>query len=209
MKKPIENAAIAMVGMFLAWVIPGAGHALLGRWVRGLVIFVTIGALFWSGVMVGGVLTVDQQNARWWLAAQLLTGVHGLAGYHRQREVYRELVHEVGELPPDPLELDAILQEKGIALNDNPGDNIARTYTGIAGMLNLLCIMDVLLLGLMGARGEKRGAGGQRGAGVSPALDVPLAKPSEDDGFIPRPDAGKMPAGHEGETPSPRSEGQP
>ena len=166
MKSAVENATIAMVGMFLAWVIPGAGHVLLGRFRRGAVIFVTIGALFWSGVMVGGVLTVDQHNARWWLAAQLLTGSHGLVGFHRQREVYRGLERELGELPPSPIELDARLQEKGIALNDNPGDNIARAYTGIAGMLNLLCVIDVLLLGLLGVRGE------ERGTGVSPSTRV-------------------------------------
>jgi len=168
MKSAVENAILAMVGMFLAWAIPGAGHMLLGRWVRGAVIFVTIGALFWSGVLVGGVLTVHQHNARWWLAAQMLTGVHGLAGFHRQREAYHQLKadHKLDDLPTDPLELDALLQQEGIALNDNPGDNIARAYTGIAGMLNLLCITDVLLLGLMGVRGER---GEERDAGVSPA----------------------------------------
>jgi len=215
MKAAIENVAMAMVGMFLAWAIPGAGHMLLGRWIRGVVIFVTVGALFWGGVLVGGVLTVDQHNARWWLAAQMLTGMHGLTGFHMQREVY----HDLGELPDDPIELDALLVKKGIALNDNPGDNIARAYTGIAGMLNLLCVSDVLLLGLMGVRGERRDAGVSRSMGVPPVSRMGVSPMQTESGgetsisqsdasetAMPRPEHGQdaHATGDEGETPAPR-----
>jgi len=46
--------------------------------------------------------------------------------------------------------------------------------------------------------------GSARGAGVSPALCVPLAKPQEDVKSS-SPDAGRMPAGHAGETPASRA----
>jgi hypothetical protein len=36
----------------------------------------------------------------------------------------------------------------------DPAAGVARAYTGIAGMMNLLCIFDVLMLGLMGVWGE-------------------------------------------------------
>jgi hypothetical protein len=41
----------------------------------------------------------------------------------------------------------------GLALA-TPMDNAARAYTGIAGLLNLLCIFDVVALSLMGAASE-------------------------------------------------------
>ena len=35
-----------------------------------------------------------------------------------------------------------------------PGDGVARAYSGIAGMLNIMCIFDAIVLGLLGKRGE-------------------------------------------------------
>jgi hypothetical protein len=35
-----------------------------------------------------------------------------------------------------------------------PTLNVARPYAGIAGMLNLLCIMDAVVLAFMGVYGE-------------------------------------------------------
>ena len=93
---------IALLVFLLAWLIPGAGHAYVGRPVRAGIIFTVIAATFWSGVAIGGVMTVDYENERWWFAAELLTGLHGIVGWHRQRMVYRELAadSEVGPPPP-------------------------------------------------------------------------------------------------------------
>jgi len=109
---------------------------------------------------IGGVMTVDYYNARWWFVADMVTGVHGLTGWYRQKQVYSEISREsfgsedeiAGRIAPPVL--DQKLQEKGLALSDSPADNIARSYAGIAGMLNLLCIVDALMLSLMGIRGE-------------------------------------------------------
>ena len=48
---------------------------------------------------------------------------------------------------------DDALAEKNLALV-YPTDSVARAYTGIAGMLNLLCIFDAVMLGLLGRFGE-------------------------------------------------------
>jgi len=186
MKSQGDNVANSIVAMMLAWIIPGAGHIFLGRWVRGVVIFITIGATFWSGVALGGVLTVDHRNARWWFVAQMLTGVHGIVGFYNQKQVYQTM-----PAVPNDAELDAMLQEKGIALADNPTDSIARAYTGVAGMLNVLCIMDALLLGLMGVQGEAR-LGAKPGEDTEPlepddtaAQAPPIQLPAASDGAPP------------------------
>ncbi|MCP4379388.1 MAG: hypothetical protein GY794_24860, partial [bacterium] len=52
----------ALLGAMLAWIVPGAGHAFVGRPGRGIIIFIVIGATFWGGVAMGGVMTVDRQG---------------------------------------------------------------------------------------------------------------------------------------------------
>jgi hypothetical protein len=37
-----------------AWAVPGAGHFLQGRWVRGLIITLAIGGMFLTGLLFGG-----------------------------------------------------------------------------------------------------------------------------------------------------------
>jgi len=155
-KQSEKSNSMPFLALLLASAVPGAGHMYLGRVKRGIIIFITIAALFWSGVAIGGVLTVDSVRERWWFVAEMLTGVHGLIGWHRQREVYdRVLANERLNLrdPHDQAVLDAKLQAEGVALV-TPADTAARAYAGVAGLLNLMCIFDALMLSIMGIRGE-------------------------------------------------------
>lgn len=42
--------------LILGWVVPGAGHLLTGRWVRALLLFLAISAMFWLGIAMQGKL---------------------------------------------------------------------------------------------------------------------------------------------------------
>ena len=153
-KQKTRAAPLPYLALVLAYAVPGAGHVYLGRVKRGVIIFATIGALFWSGVAVGGVLTVDSVRERWWFVAQMLTGVHGLIGWHRQRWLYDDLpAGERLEASSRQDELDARLQAAGVALVA-PADTVARAYAGVAGLLNLMCMFDALMLSIMGVTGE-------------------------------------------------------
>lgn len=46
------------LALIAGWLIPGAGHLLTGRWVRGLLLFVSIAAMFWLGIVMQGKLYV-------------------------------------------------------------------------------------------------------------------------------------------------------
>ena len=170
----------------LAWLIPGAGHVYLGRAKRGIIIFITIGATFWAGVAMGGVLTCDARYERWWFAAEMLGGVHGAVGWARQNRVYAETDRQVGSAPvgrtirPDEhrMMVDDILSQRGVTLV-YPVDIAARAYAGIAGLLNLLCVFDAATLAMMGVTGE------------------PIRKDDSDDGDK----AGEALGPTEGETP--------
>lgn len=144
----------------LAWLVPGAGHAYLGRVWQGAIIFIVVAATFWAGVGMGGVMTVDSVNERWWFIAQMTTGGHGLISYQRTQKVWQTLSKRlnvpeptaklVAAQPRVAILLDKELANDGLALV-SPTDTVARAYSGVAGMLNLMCIFDALMLALMGA----------------------------------------------------------
>lgn len=145
----------ALLAAALAWLVPGAGHVYLGRRTRGIIIFLAIGATFWIGVAMGGVMTVDSRNERWWFVADMFTGVHGLVSWQRQERVWQQ---ELGEgaaavETADPSVMDKKLHQAGLALVA-PTDTVARAFAGVAGLLNLMCVFDATMLSLMGVRGE-------------------------------------------------------
>lgn len=157
---------MAVVAAALAWIVPGAGHVYLRRPVRGAIIFVMIGATFWTGIALGGVMTVDPEIEPWWFAANLLTGVHGLASWQHEQRVYDGVVADLmrqSRLPSESASrgqsvvrremIDKVLAERKLALVP-PVDTAARAYAGVAGLINLLCIFDAAMLALMGRAGE-------------------------------------------------------
>lgn len=173
------SVPLAVAAFVLAYLVPGAGHVLLRRPIRGLILFVVISMTFWTGIGLGGVMTVDARSERWWFMGQMLTGVNGIISWKRQEKVYREVDEALvdnqgyqnlvrsyrsqGKSPTMAVRpyVDAVFQEKGLALVA-PTESAARAYSGVAGMLNLMCMFDVLLLGLMGIRGESSGPAGRK-----------------------------------------------
>jgi hypothetical protein len=49
-----EVNALAVVAPALGWLIPGAGHIIQRRWIRGLLLLVSITSLFVLGLMMQG-----------------------------------------------------------------------------------------------------------------------------------------------------------
>ena len=143
-----KTSPLAAAALILAWLIPGAGHVYIGRRARGIIIFLTIGATFWAGIAFGGVMTVDPINQRWWFVAEMLTGIHGLASWYRQHEAVEALLGP-GQVPL--LTFHKRLAEADLALVA-PTDTVARVYSGVAGLLNLMCIFDAVVLALLTKR---------------------------------------------------------
>lgn len=107
----------------LAWLVPGAGHWYLGYRDRAVIFFVTITATFWTGVAVGGVrTTMNVRENGAWFAAQVCAGPQALGAWMWARRI------------PEKLEFEAIY----------PTADIAVVYSGVAGLLNLLVIIDAL-----------------------------------------------------------------
>ena len=49
-----KRSSIPTLALLLGWLIPGAGHLLLGKWVRGLLLFVSILGMFLVGIGLQG-----------------------------------------------------------------------------------------------------------------------------------------------------------
>jgi hypothetical protein len=115
---------------------------------------------------------VDCYQERWWFIAEMLTGVNGLVGWVRQHNQYQQLLADVpGQNMQEKLQglrtmyregqaetearLDKRMMDAGVALVP-PAETVARAYAGAAGLLNLMCIFDALLLSIMGAGAEPK-----------------------------------------------------
>ena len=107
----------------LAWLVPGLGHLFLGQRGRGLIFLVTITTTFWAGIAIGGVRsTVDPSKRTLWFTAQACSGVNAFAAYAFHRSV------ATSKRPLGPY------------LSSEPGVH----YTGVAGLLNILVILDAI-----------------------------------------------------------------
>jgi hypothetical protein len=57
-KTQTSSPGFTYSALIVGWLVPGAGHLLTGRWVRGLLLFVSIAAMFWLGLAMQGKLYV-------------------------------------------------------------------------------------------------------------------------------------------------------
>ncbi|MCP4712138.1 MAG: hypothetical protein GY869_26240 [Planctomycetes bacterium] len=120
--QPGPESAVYFVGV-VAWLIPGAGHWLLGMRQRAVIIFVTICSTFLIGLVLGSIELIDPQHAKAWFCAQILTGF--------------------------PAIIATLLQDSATTIKTISGFargvDIGQVYAGVAGLLNLICILDALL----------------------------------------------------------------
>jgi hypothetical protein len=53
--EPVQSASsMAIIAPAIGWLIPGAGHLIQRRWIRGMLLLISIGALFVLGLMMQG-----------------------------------------------------------------------------------------------------------------------------------------------------------
>ena len=125
-----ENHALylTVVGA-MAWLVPGAGHYLLNEKRRAAVILVAILLTFLVGLYVGSIGVIDPVNAKPWYAAQVmntpLVMVLGRIGATGNYRVFGR-ANEIGQI-----------------------------YTSIAGLLNLLCIVNAIYVAHLRGVGQR------------------------------------------------------
>jgi len=110
---------LLIVGL-LAWLVPGAGHLLLKEKKRAIIIFATIVLTFSTGLYVGSIGVINPVGATPWYVAQIMNSpmVAGLGHLTTTRHYF---------------------------VYGRPSE-IGQIYTSIAGLLNLLCIVNAVYL---------------------------------------------------------------
>jgi len=125
----------------LAWLWPGLGHIHLGERRRGFLVMFGVLFLFGSGVLIGGIDSVDHRDDRLWFLAQALCGPIAVVTDLANQSI-------VKQLPPnwerryqqgDP-EVRAKIGYKGLGHVNEMGT----LYGALAGLMNLVAILDAL-----------------------------------------------------------------
>ena len=133
-----------------AWLLPGAGHFISGHRARGLTIGISILILFALGLLIGGMRVVDMPS--WVRVRQLQRDGHNLPGAFLSAVM--EKPWYVGQFLAGPVSIITARtawagDPHAVGRNNNPyalsharSNEIGTLYTAVAGMLNLLAIID-------------------------------------------------------------------
>lgn len=113
-----KTAYLFLVGV-AGWWIPGAGHWIIGQPKRAAIIFFSIVFSFTFGIWLGSIAVIDARTPWYW--AQMLNSPAVAYLAHLSGSVYH---------------LDSYGKPR----------EIGEIYTAIAGMLNLLCVINAVYL---------------------------------------------------------------
>jgi len=113
-----NHTLLVMIVGLASWLVPGAGYFLLNEKKRAVIVFVTIVLTFALGLYVGSIGVVDPVGAKLWYVLQIMAS---------------PLVSAVGYASAGG----------GFPVYGRPSE-IGQIYTSIAGLLNLLCIVNAV-----------------------------------------------------------------
>jgi hypothetical protein len=148
-----DPPALDPVGAILAFVFPGAGHWFQGDRRRAVLLASGILGLFFGGLLIGGIDSVDSRHDRLWFVGQVLVGPVALATDYVHQHRFKALDPQTkqlrspspgevidpdsGEWTPGPAGARAPMSKSLGKMNE-----IGTLYCTIAGMLNLIVIID-------------------------------------------------------------------
>ncbi|MEN6384685.1 MAG: DUF6677 family protein [Phycisphaerales bacterium] len=118
-KSNLPGPALPFIAGIFAWCIPGAGHWIIGERKRAAVIFVSLTIAFVIGIFLGSIAVIEIKSP--WFYAQIL---------------FSPIAAYIGHLSGSVLHLESFGRPR----------EIGEIYTGIAGMMNLLCIVNAVYL---------------------------------------------------------------
>ncbi|MBN2181105.1 MAG: hypothetical protein JW715_04265 [Sedimentisphaerales bacterium] len=118
MRSKEAHALFLVVVGLLAWLVPGGGHLAINKKKHAVIIFVTIALTFCTGLYIGSIGVINPVGAKPWFLAQLMN-------------------------TPAVMALAKISRAGGYAVYARPSE-IGQIYTSIAGLLNLLCIVNAV-----------------------------------------------------------------
>lgn len=121
--KSKDNHAVLLLTVGLAgWLIPGGGHFIIKERARAIIIFTTIVLTFAMGLYLGSIAVVNPVTGKLAYAAQIMNS---------------PAVAAIGRITKEG---------RGRYTVFGKPNEIGQIYTSIAGLLNLLCIVNAVYL---------------------------------------------------------------
>jgi hypothetical protein len=180
-QRPVINLKDPLLAAFLAWLLPGLGHAYQGRYAKAILFFVFIVGTFAFGVYLGSSSEVGwgrvvyaswrDEDRRFSYLGQICVGLPALPALVQANRVHNDrepLLH--GFMAPPQLDPEqnnrnppALANQPTLSAlhkNLNRFFELGTLYTVVAGLLNVLAIYD---------------------AWEGPALPEPQAKKEDDE----------------------------
>ena len=140
-----------------AWLVPGAGHVVLGKWKKGLFFLAILGVTYLFGMWITGFRAVSFADNPFYYVGQYGSGLTMFLA----RVISPEKAYPRPGLPPSWFD---------------PG----LLYVCVVGLLNVVVMMNVLDLKLGGAPAEAAGspAAAAQAPAPPPAVPAPPAGPA-------------------------------
>jgi hypothetical protein len=145
-----KGERIKGVAFFLGWLVPGAGHVLLGKWKKGLFFFAILGATYLFGTWISGFRPVSFDDNPFYFVGQYGSGVTLLIAKLRGAE---KAVIRPG--------LDPSWFDPGLL------------YVCVVGLLNLVVMLSVLDVKTLKEAAPAAAATAEPVAGPSPSPAAP------------------------------------
>ena len=120
MRSKETNPLFLIIIGLLSWLIPGGGYFLLNEKKRAVIIFLAIVLTFCIGLYVGSIGVIDSISSKPWYVGQMM-------------------------FSPAVAVLGYVTAGGGYQVYGRPNE-IGQLYTSIAGLLNLLCIINAVYL---------------------------------------------------------------
>jgi hypothetical protein len=131
-----NSTAKAIQAGLLSWVLPGAGHYVLGHRGLAIICFVAITFPYWTGLAIGGIKdSVNPRTNRWLFLAELGVGGYTVPCMFISRSLEQYAAERAAQGKP--------VKETDYTAY-YPESDVAQIYLATAGLLNLLVILDAI-----------------------------------------------------------------
>lgn len=130
------------MALALAWIWPGLGHISIGERGRGLRIMAGMLLLFFGGLLIGGIDSVDRREDSLWFLAQAGCGPLAFAADGANTMLLKS--GRIGTLLPAPQPYNQKVAGPGVS--DRRGlahpNEFGTLFIALAGLMNVAVILD-------------------------------------------------------------------
>lgn len=145
----------------LGWLLPGAGHWWLGYRRYAVILFLAISFPYLTGAAIGGVKSsINPYLNKWLFLAELGCGGYTGAGFLLADRIgglstrqTAEVLNRSGPVAGMPVGRRRELEDRLLPyVSFYPASDVAQIYLAVAGLLNVLAILDAIARALTGGK---------------------------------------------------------